>query len=83
LPKTPHDLRTQDCIRTRLPSGVIYLWEFECRGEKVVVDVWGRITFDDADLLHEAALASLGLTYVSAWWAATDVKAGRLVNASP
>lgn len=79
-PQTPHDLRTHDCIRTRLPSGGIYRWEFERRGEKVVVDVSGRVTLDEADLMHEAALAGLGLAYLSEWWAATDVAAGRLVQ---
>ncbi len=80
LPETPHDLRTHDCIRTRMPSGVIYRWEFERRGERVVVDVSGRLTLDETDLMHEAALAGLGLSYLSAWRAAADVAAGRLVQ---
>lgn len=80
LPETPHDLRTHDCIRIRLPSGGIYRWEFARRGEKVVIDVSGRVTLDEANLMHEAALAGLGLAYLSAWWAATDVTEGRLVQ---
>jgi DNA-binding transcriptional LysR family regulator len=80
LPETPNDLRTHDCIRTRMPSGVMYRWEFERRGERVVVDVSGRVTLDESDLMHEAALAGMGLAYLSAWWAAADVAAGRLVQ---
>jgi DNA-binding transcriptional LysR family regulator len=80
LPKTPQDLRDHDCIRMRLASGVLYRWEFERRGKQMVVDVQGRITLDESDLIHEAALAGLGFAYASTWWVAKDVAAGRLVQ---
>lgn len=79
IPKSPNDLRQHDCIRIRLPSGGIYRWEFERRDERLVLDVSGRITLDDTDLMREAALAGHGLAYLSAWWTAADVAAGRLV----
>jgi DNA-binding transcriptional LysR family regulator len=80
VPKTPQDLRSHDCIRMRMPSGVIYRWEFERRGRKMAIDVGGRVTLDDSDLIHEAALAGVGLAYLSTWWAADDLASGRLVQ---
>src|ERR1700684_2951590 len=63
-----------------LASGTIYRWEFERRGKKVEIDVPGRVSLDDTSLMQEAALAGLGLAYLSAWQVASDVKAGRLVQ---
>ncbi|WP_158915207.1 LysR family transcriptional regulator [Caulobacter sp. S45] len=79
-PETPHDLGRYDCIRMRLPGGAIYRWEFEREGEEVVIDVTGRLTLDEATLIREAALAGLGVAYMSEWDVADDVAAGRLVQ---
>jgi len=80
LPKVPQDLLDHDCIRMRLPSGGVYRWEFERRDEVLALDVNGRLTLDESDLIHEAALAGFGLAYLSTWWAEKDVAAGRLVQ---
>lgn len=80
LPKVPQDLLDHDCIRMRLPSGGVYRWEFERRDEVMALDVSGRLTLDESDLIHEAALAGFGLAYLSTWWAEKDVAAGRLVQ---
>jgi DNA-binding transcriptional LysR family regulator len=79
-PQNPSDLETHECIRRRLASGTIYRWEFERRGKKVEIDVPGRVSLDDTSLMQEAALAGLGLAYLSAWQVASDVRAGRLVQ---
>ena len=79
-PKVPQDLLGHDCIRMRLPSGGVYRWEFERRDEAMTLDVTGRLTLDESDLIHEAALAGFGLAYLSTWWAEKDVAAGRLVQ---
>ena len=79
-PQNPNDLETHECIRRRLASGTIYRWEFERRGEKVEIDVPGRLSLDDTSLMQEAALAGLGLAYLSAWQVGSDVRAGRLVQ---
>jgi DNA-binding transcriptional LysR family regulator len=79
-PQTPQELQAHECIRRRLASGAIYRWEFERRGKKIEVDVAGRMTLDRTDLMQEAAVAGLGLAYLSVWQAASDVKAGRLVQ---
>ena len=79
-PQNPSDLETHECIRRRLAGGSIYRWEFERRGKKVEIDVPGRMSLDDTGLMQEAALAGLGLAYLSTWQVASDVKAGRLIQ---
>lgn len=79
-PQHPNDLEAHECIRRRLASGSLYRWEFERRGKKVEIDVPGRISLDDTLLMQEAAVAGLGLAYVSAWQAAPDIRAGRLIQ---
>jgi len=79
-PKVPGDLLSHDCIRFRMPSGPIYRWEFEKRGEEVKVDVKGRITLSDRAATVDAALAGVGLAYLSEWAVASHVAAGRLVR---
>lgn len=79
-PATPHDLPGHDCIRMRLPSGGIYRWEFERAGETIAIDVSGRLTLDDPDLMRQAALAGFGLAYLSEWLARADVTSGRLIQ---
>lgn len=79
-PQHPSDLEAHECIRRRLGSGSIYRWEFERRGKKVEIDVPGRISLDDTGLMQEAAIAGLGLAYISAWQVASDIRAGRLIQ---
>ncbi len=38
-PIAPADLMAHECIRTRYPSGALYRWEFERRGEAMRIDV--------------------------------------------
>ena len=80
-PQTPQDLAGHDCIRMRLPSGAVYRWEFERDGETLVLDVTGRMTLDEETLIHTAVSSGLGVAYVSQWWVAEDLAAGRLVQA--
>jgi DNA-binding transcriptional LysR family regulator len=79
-PQTPGDLMAHRCIRARMPSGVIYRWEFERRGEALALDVPGPIILDEPTLMIEAALAGLGVTYLSEWSVLADIAAGRLVR---
>ncbi|MBM6595219.1 LysR family transcriptional regulator [Microvirga pudoricolor] len=79
-PQAPADLLAHSCIRSRLPSGSIWRWEFERRGEEVTVDVQGPLTLDEAHLMQDAARAGIGLAYLSEWNVAEDLKSGRLVR---
>lgn len=62
--ETPSDLVMHRCIRHRMPSGKLYRWEFEKRGNQMVVDVSGPITLDNIPAMIQAAEANLGIAYV-------------------
>ncbi len=78
-PKVPEDLKSQNCIRNRLPSGKLYRWEFEKRGREVIVDVPGTLTLDHIGLMVEAAADGLGIAYVPERAAKPYLDEGHLV----
>ncbi|SDP39379.1 DNA-binding transcriptional regulator, LysR family [Rhodoferax sp. OV413] len=77
-PRTPADLATHRCVRSRMPSGAIYRWEFARHGESQQVDVQGPLTLDEPNLMLEAALAGVGLAYLTEWNVAPYLADGRL-----
>lgn len=79
-PRTPAELNAHRCIRTRMPSGAIYQWEFERHGETMRFDGKGALTLDEPGLMLAAARAGLGLTYLTEWNVAADLQAGTLVR---
>ncbi|HXZ10332.1 MAG TPA: LysR family transcriptional regulator [Paraburkholderia sp.] len=79
-PRSPADLSGHQCIRSRMPSGSIYHWEFERRGETVRVGGTGALTLDNPDLMLSAARAGLGLAYLTEWNVNADLQAGTLVR---
>lgn len=80
VPATPDDLRHHRCIRSRMPSGLIWRWEFERRGETLSVDIDGPLTFDETSLMIDAALAGVGLAFVSRDDVAPHLESGALVR---
>jgi DNA-binding transcriptional LysR family regulator len=78
-PLVPADLHRHRCIRARMASGGIWRWEFERRGEAVDIDVTGALTLDEMTLMVEAALAGIGLAYLSEWSVRDHIAAGRLI----
>ena len=79
-PLAPSDLAAHRCIRSRLPGGGIYRWEFERHGELLEIDGAGPLLLDDPLLMLEAARAGVGLAYLTEWNVADDLAAGRLVR---
>ena len=79
-PKAPADLMDHECIRTRYPSGALYRWEFERRGEAMRIDVPGSLTLDEPDMIAQASRAGIGLAYVDESIVADDIASGRLVE---
>src|SRR5713101_2533005 len=79
-PKSPADLKDHRCIRRRLPSGPIFRWGFERRGERFLLDVDGVLTLDEPALVQKAALAGLGLAYLNLLQVHPDIKRNRLVR---
>jgi DNA-binding transcriptional LysR family regulator len=78
-PRSPSDLKEHICVRYRLPSGSIYRWEFEKRGQILSVDITGPLTLDSDRLVLRAALEGAGLAYVNEWSARKALAEGRLV----
>jgi DNA-binding transcriptional LysR family regulator len=80
-PKDPQDLTGHACINIRLPTyGGIYAWEFEKRGRALKVRVEGQLVFNNIALRVNAALAGLGLAYLSEDQVQEHVTDGRLVR---
>lgn len=80
LPQMPSDLLAHACIRTRLPNGALFRWQFESEGQSVLVDVDGPITLDEASLARMAALESVGIGFFMESDVKEDIEAGRLVR---
>ena len=78
-PLKPRDLHGHACIRFRLPSGGIYRWEFEKKGEVLEVEVDGPLTLSDQQVMLQAALDGAGLAIVLESHARPHLKARQLV----
>lgn len=65
-PVVPDDLLRHECIRFRLGSGRIYRWEFERRGQEMVIDPPGALTLDRMSQCLLAARNGLGIAFVIA-----------------
>ena len=79
-PVVPSDLSRHRCIQMRMTGGRLYRWEFEKRGETLLIDVSGHLTFDASELILEAALAGFGLAYLGEHALAAHLDAGDLVS---
>ncbi|MGD9810126.1 MAG: LysR family transcriptional regulator [Sphingobium sp.] len=79
-PRVPSDLLSHPCVRTRLPNGALYRWQFESEGQPVQVDVSGPITLDNASLARIAVLEAVGIGYFMESDVREDTEAGRLIR---
>jgi DNA-binding transcriptional LysR family regulator len=77
-PLSPDDLRKHECIRHRMPSGKLYRWEFQRRGQDMVIEVPGKLTLDHLDLMLAAAVDGHGIAYIPYSLAAHAIGEGRL-----
>lgn len=80
VPLTPADLPLHDCIRVRLPNGVLFRWQFERGGETVQVDAKGRLTLDEAAIARTAVLNGAGIGFFIDQDVADDIAADRMVR---
>lgn len=77
----PSDLTRHRCINYRMVgAGTIYAWEFERDGRALEVQVPGPLTFDEPELMLDAALAGLGVGYLLSSEVAPHVEDGRLIR---
>jgi DNA-binding transcriptional LysR family regulator len=80
IPRHPDDLGTQDCIRYRFPSGLIYKWELAKGDVLLPMDVKGHLTVGDAALAIRAALDGIGLAFVLEDNVAAPIAGGQLLR---
>jgi DNA-binding transcriptional LysR family regulator len=77
----PRDLTRHRCINYRMTgAGTLYAWEFERGGEALDVQVAGPLTFNEPELMLDAALAGLGVGYLLDHEVAPYLADGRLAR---
>ena len=80
VPRTPDELRDHRCIRTRLPGGALYRWEFQKGKERLLIEPQGPLILDSARLMVAAAVQGAGLVWTSEWGMAEQLADGSLVR---
>lgn len=79
--QAPRDLMRHACVNYRMmASGDTLDWEFEREGRALDVKVTGPLTFNEPELMLEAALDGLGVAYVLEEAAEPHIVTGRLVR---
>lgn len=79
IPRTPRDLKDHACIAFRFSSG-IYRWEFEKGRKTLTVHPQGPVTFDEPDLVIQAALSGIGIGMAMEANVADMIAKGRLIQ---
>jgi len=80
-PQTPQELHRHACLQYRFgPLGSVYRWEFARGGRPFTVDTHAALIANDKSMLHQAALAGLGLIYEFPQHVADALASGALVT---
>jgi DNA-binding transcriptional LysR family regulator len=77
-PARPEDLRDHDCLPYGHSRQV--QWRFEGNGKPLILEVAGRMRANNGDLLRDAAIAGMGITYLPTFILGDALKDGRLVK---
>lgn len=80
MPLTPADLPPGDCIRVRLPNGMLLRWPFARGAETVQIDAKGRLTVDEVAIARRAVLDGAGIGFFIEQDVAEDIAAGRMIR---
>ncbi|MDO9243160.1 MAG: LysR family transcriptional regulator [Rhodocyclaceae bacterium] len=75
VPRTLDELAGHDCLALATQSG----WDFQLDGKPSHFKPPGRFVCNDGAVLHEWALAGMGLAWRSVWEVGDDLRWGRLV----
>lgn len=78
-PASPEALAEHAAIRMRLSHGGLYRWELEHRGQVLQVDPPPRLVVAELQAARAAALAGVGLAFLSEWHIRDDLDSGTLV----
>jgi DNA-binding transcriptional LysR family regulator len=76
VPRSLDDLAGHDCLALPTQPG----WIFQEAGRQVLFKPPGRFACNDGAVLHEWALAGMGLAWRSLWEVGEDLRWGRLVS---
>ena len=76
VPRTLDDLNAHDCLALATQPG----WDFLQEGKAILFKPPGRFVCNDGAVLHEWALAGMGLAWRSLWEVGDDLRWGRLVS---
>jgi DNA-binding transcriptional LysR family regulator len=76
VPRSLGDLAHHDCLALATQSG----WDFIDGGQTLLFKPPGRFACNDGAVLHEWALAGMGLAWRSLWEVGDDLRWGRLVS---
>ncbi|WP_198666096.1 LysR substrate-binding domain-containing protein [Tropicimonas sp. IMCC34043] len=79
-PTSPADLDPGQCLRVRLPNGVLLRWPLEKDGNRVLFEAKGRVTLDEPGIARSAILAGAGIGYFIETDVADDLSAGRMIR---
>jgi len=77
-PLTPEDLAHHECLP--YGHGRQVQWRFQAKGKPLTLNVSGRMRVNNGELLREAAVAGLGITYLPTFIVAQALEQGQLVS---
>jgi DNA-binding transcriptional LysR family regulator len=83
LPQTIADLAGHQCLNFRRASGRLHEWEFKVDGRLQKMTPKAMLTFNDSDLLMDAALGAHGLAQLAAYQVCEHLREGRLIACLP
>ena len=79
-PSTPAELREHDCIRFVRGRHIMDRWIFRESGKIIEVQIRGSLSSNNAEVVHEWALAGRGIALKAHWDIDNDLKSGRLIE---
>ncbi len=78
-PESPQALAAHECLRFAYRQGP-QRWTFAQGGQRMQVDVKGRLSANSADLLRDAVIGGHGIALLAEWLVGEDVRQGRLLR---
>ena len=75
MPASPDDLRNHQCLRFAYQAAV-QRWSFTRAGSTEHVEINGRLSVNNSDVLREAVISGFGIALLPQWLVEDDVMAG-------
>ena len=78
IPLQPEDLYSHDCLP--YGHGRQVQWNFVQQGKTLIVNITGRLRANNGELLKDAAIAGMGVTYLPTFIVGSALKEGKLIR---